>query len=133
MSSRQESRASGTLTVLAGAVSNIQEIFAPSQTTWEILEIAVSPYVDITLVTTPIQIQVLLGANAANAGTPYSPPWNVLGGGTMSDPGFILQAGSNIALSLANAGANPRTLAFMIRYRAQQCHEADTAIRRTLV
>jgi len=131
--STQELRRSGTLTVLAGAVNNIQEIFAPSATTWEVLEVVVSPYVDTALVTTPIQIQVLLGATAASPGTPYSPPWNVLGGNTLSDPGFVLIAGSNIALSLSNAGANPRTLAFMIRFRPQQCHEADTAIRRTLV
>ena len=116
-----------------GVVAQVQEIFPASQTTWEILEVAASPYVDPTLVTTPISIQVLLGANASSSGTPYSPPWNVLGGGMMSDPGFILLAGSNIALSLSNAGANSRTVAFMIRYRAQQCHEADTAIRRTLV
>jgi hypothetical protein len=51
----------------------------------------------------------------------------------MSDPGFVLSAGSNIALSLSNAGANARTIAFMVRFRVQQCHEADTAIRRTLV
>jgi hypothetical protein len=131
--STQELRRSGVLIVNAGAVGNIQEIFAPSQTTWEVLEVVVSPYVDIALVTTPISIQILLGANASSSGTPYSPPWNILGGGTMSDPGFILLAGSNIALNLSNAGANPRTLAFMVRYRTQQCHEADTAIRRTLV
>jgi hypothetical protein len=131
--STQEVRRSGTLTVNAGAAGDIQEIFAASQTTWEVLEVVVSPYVDTALVTTPIGVQVLLGASASSSGTPYSPPWNILGGGTMSDPGFILLAGSNIALSLSNAGANPRTLAFMVRFRAQQCHEADTAIRRTLV
>ena len=133
MSSKQELRISGVLTVSAGAVNVVQEIFPAAQTTWEVLEIAASPRVDTTLVTTPIQMQVLLGANASSSGTPYSPPWDVLGGGTMSDPGFVLLAGSNIALSLSNAGANPRDVAFMVRYRAQQCHEADTAIRRTLV
>jgi hypothetical protein len=133
MSSSQELRYSGVLTVLAGATASVQEIFAASQTGWDILEIAISPRVDTALVTTPIQIQILIGANASNAGTPYSPPWDVLGGTTLSDPGFILLAGSNIAVSMANAGANNRDVAFMIRYRVPQCHPSDTAIRRTQV
>lgn len=132
MASNQESRVYGVLTVPAGTVNGVQEIFASSQTTWDILEIVVSPYVDIALVTTPITMQILLGANASSSGAPQSPPWDVFGAGTMSDPGFLLLAGSNIALSLSNAGANPRDVAFMVRYRAQQCREADTAIRRTL-